>query len=455
MLLQFLYTGEVGTWFSIYLVWLVKYTHFSDLVSASQLLVEFQELCRILKLNPQVRKTKYAEQQAAAPIITGNSSFHENWISFEKCILRLSETRKHNCNGCSASFDKHSKLIFHLQHCENTEAAPEVNDSQNEKPNNAEVEKLPENVPDEIVSDEIVKNELDPCLGGSGFQMPDNFDLPDEIIQEQLPAARFTSTPIRYANTDIKKSELEVNKRRKEHVSKQQDPRKEVLKSKGFSVAEDLAEKKKRMLLKLRGDEVVEKKGKRPFKDNFVPSRKLVPGAKKARLDKDAVVKKMGKKRRNTESSESSDKEASGDDISEEDETDDETDEEIELKKPPPRVLSSDKKLAVSVQLEGKERIMEFMLYKLKFLTEPITAEDEEDKKTKSIKLAKVGKRIKRIISEDSSEDSSGETVKKLKKEPTIVRTVKKESDEPPPRPISPVKKSEPSTSFIAKLPRM
>ena len=36
-------------------------------------------------------------------------------------------------------------------------------------------------------------------LGGSSFQMPDNFDLPDEIIQEQLPKARYTSTPIRYA----------------------------------------------------------------------------------------------------------------------------------------------------------------------------------------------------------------------------------------------------------------
>ena len=34
-------------------------------------------------------------------------------------------------------------------------------------------------------------------LGGSGFQMPDNFDLPDEIIHGQRP--KCTSTPIRYA----------------------------------------------------------------------------------------------------------------------------------------------------------------------------------------------------------------------------------------------------------------
>ena len=38
----------------------------------------------------------------------------------------------------------------------------------------------------------------------SSFRMPDNFDLPDEIIQEQLPAAKFyTSTPIRYGGTGI------------------------------------------------------------------------------------------------------------------------------------------------------------------------------------------------------------------------------------------------------------
>ena len=35
--------------------------------------------------------------------------------------------------------------------------------------------------------------------GTTPFKMPDNFDLPDEIIQEQLPSARSftTSTPIR------------------------------------------------------------------------------------------------------------------------------------------------------------------------------------------------------------------------------------------------------------------
>ena len=63
ILLQFLYTGEVGknknTFFSFF-PFLKKSV--SDLITASSLLVEFQELCRILKLNPQVRKTKFIDK---------------------------------------------------------------------------------------------------------------------------------------------------------------------------------------------------------------------------------------------------------------------------------------------------------------------------------------------------------------------------------------------------------
>ena len=58
--------------------------------------------------------------------------------------------------------------------------------------------------------DAKVKEPEDTFLGGSGFQMPDNFDLPDEIIQEQLPAARFTSTPIRYAGASSAVTQAKV-----------------------------------------------------------------------------------------------------------------------------------------------------------------------------------------------------------------------------------------------------
>ena len=40
---------------------MIDFSYFLDLISASELLVEFQELCKILKLNPQVRKTKYVD----------------------------------------------------------------------------------------------------------------------------------------------------------------------------------------------------------------------------------------------------------------------------------------------------------------------------------------------------------------------------------------------------------
>ena len=68
MMLQFLYTGEVGMDdikdFELLCVMCNDssyFFHFLDLISASEMLVEFQELCKILKLNPQVRKTKYVE----------------------------------------------------------------------------------------------------------------------------------------------------------------------------------------------------------------------------------------------------------------------------------------------------------------------------------------------------------------------------------------------------------
>ena len=43
---------------------MIDFSYFLDLISASELLVEFQELCKILKLNPQVRKTKYVDGTA-------------------------------------------------------------------------------------------------------------------------------------------------------------------------------------------------------------------------------------------------------------------------------------------------------------------------------------------------------------------------------------------------------
>jgi hypothetical protein len=156
---------------------------------------------------------------------------------------------------------------------------------------------------DVVVND---KNEKDifGASSSSGFQMPANFDLPDEIIQEQLPAAKFTSTPIRYGGSGIvEKDKTETDPSeilrkttaskesaaakersslkkgslnhtllagKQERVSEKQNhpqpaakqerisekQREGHLKSKTvLPVVEDLAEKRKRLMLKLRYDE--------------------------------------------------------------------------------------------------------------------------------------------------------------------------------------------------------
>ncbi len=87
MLLQFLYTGEVGkkqnSSHSRIFIFHSSFV-FPDLISASQLLVEFQELCRILKLNPQVRKTKYVEGLHESIGKLSKSRNNDLWKDLEK-----------------------------------------------------------------------------------------------------------------------------------------------------------------------------------------------------------------------------------------------------------------------------------------------------------------------------------------------------------------------------------
>jgi len=478
MMLQFLYTGEV------------------DLISASDMLVEFQELCKVLKLNPQVRKTKYVE----GAVISGSDKF--------------------SCDGCQAPFDKASKLIFHQNHC--SKAPPSeikvlsTNEvvktnlvSTNEKKtcpqpepviNRAEMvqddfvqedELMQDTINDQNTVGDVDKNEKYSFAAESsstGFQMPANFDLPDEIIQEQLPAAKYTSTPIRYAGSGsgekkmtIKKeagadldqagklknrhitsneakerssssassSKKEVLKHSTQHVSVKKErvsekPREQgLLKSKTKSVNEDLAEKRKRLMQKLRNDEddiiaekamKQEKKGKKPFKDKLQPSSSLAgaTSSKTQTTSKKAKLDKASRKRRHVSSSSDYSEDESGSyDTSDEEDAASEAKNKMSRPKSKSTAIKrllqaasepgSSNKLSVSVQTEGEERIMELWEYKLKTTQIGNTDDDESDsnpeindkvrtkvvKNKKPLKLEKIGKRIKRIISEDSSEDSS------------------------------------------------
>ena len=74
----------------------------------------------------------------------------------------------------------------------------------------------------ESLNNSETKEDQSVFFGGTGFKMPDNFDLPDEIIQEQLPTGR-TSTPIRYADhgdKEKRKEEKHKEEKRKETSSK-------------------------------------------------------------------------------------------------------------------------------------------------------------------------------------------------------------------------------------------
>ena len=156
---------------------------FTDLVSGSQLLIEFQELCRILKLNPQVKKTKFLEKH------------------------KPKGTNVHHCTLCSASFDKASKLVFHQEQCNQSAKMriipPESPPSLKESTAEASTKNKDFLLEDDFHHESTTAATEEKFLGGTGFQMPDNFDLPDEIIQGQLPTARCTSTPIRYAKVRL------------------------------------------------------------------------------------------------------------------------------------------------------------------------------------------------------------------------------------------------------------
>ena len=160
-------------------------------------------------------------------------------------LFFLSDSIKISCPGCHTTFNKNSKLTFHRSYCnQNTEGTtvdfdettrldevprsnlkPKVPENQeklinDQDPGNCTITTVPipsspaqnflrddfldENVPFAAATPEpsSSKNNANQNVfedGTTPFKMPDNFDLPDEIIQEQLPSARsfITSTPIR------------------------------------------------------------------------------------------------------------------------------------------------------------------------------------------------------------------------------------------------------------------
>ena len=286
---------------------------------------------------------------------------------------------------------------------------------------------------DMLVDDDSQQEEK--FLSGTGLQMPDNFDLPDEIIQEQLLTARCTSTPIRYAKQDSddemgdwtqnkKTTESEVGednedtKNRKVGEIKRKRTASEIdsqepLKSQKFSLAQDLAAKRQRTVQKLRN---LHTPASRSQKTTLVSKKRTKP------------------KPRNDDSEDS-------------DSSEDCPKNYRQKEKPLPTQPRTSTKMRVSVQIEGAEGIMELNQYRLKLLCSDSSETDEEEKaeqrkgKKKRFKLEKVGKRIKRMVSDDSddpNEQNQGPSLPEKKSPETSTKE----------------KKFYPSIT-LAKLPRM
>ena len=226
------------------------------------------------------------------------------------------------------------------------------------------------------------------------------------------------------------KDEKEV-KRIKEATTSEDQKRdqKPILKSKGFSITEDLAEKRKRIMQKIVHDlPTLQRAGVKTQKRSYDMMKKRTFERQKKRYKYD-------------DSSDDEMKDWLVDDDEEEEDTSENSssssDSEIAVKKESTR-LKSVSKLRVSIQLEGMETIMEIQQYRLRLLCSDSSEEEEEEKvlprkppASRAKKLEKVGKRIKRIVSEDSDEEEDEDHLPR--------------KCQPPPKP----------PSAISKLPRM
>lgn len=217
------------------------------------------------------------------------------------------------------------------------------------------------------------------------------------------------------------KKEKEV-KRVKESTTSEvdEDEEKKDQQKARLKLSEDLAAKKKRVMQKIVHDlpasaSASRKPKKRPY-DQMKKRPTHPPSKKRSRYD--------------SSDDEMNDWLVNDDEISSENSISPSTSdsEDIVVKKNRSKNVS---KLNVSIQLEGKERIMEIQQYKLRLLCSDSSDEEDERKQAKpAIKLEKVGKRIKRMLSdEESDEDNDNRHIK----------------SQPPPK----------LPSAMAKLPRM
>jgi hypothetical protein len=443
------------------------------------------------------------------------------------------------CSSCKATFDKPAKMVFHRQFCRNlihdlfhtNGEDSDENDSQRQKP--ASIPPPPATASEVVIeaagpsnNNLVVPSSSSSCESqedeevkepsnnnksvGGGFQMPDNFDLPDEIIQEKLPA-RYTSTPIRYAEPvksvesvhrsktsptgvegkkgEPSKKDKEDKKKLEEHAQRKKEVHQKERKiieevqhkdsnkkkrkaepepvttssSTGLSVAEELAAKKKRMMLKLRGDEDIrtdgalerrdKKRSTKHRKDKFMRRRqqRMLRLSHKMEVNDKKHVCTTACPGDHSFSDEDDwldvDDMASHEERWEPDSTDESEDDKLlsssseEITKStfwsrrrgdplqsearPHLATSSGQyhrsgKLKVSLQLEGDEPIVELVQYRMQLQLSKLGSDSDNETdhhlRAKKHSNKKTAKRINRLVSDSSVSEEEREVRKEVKK---------------------------------------
>ncbi len=467
LLLQFLYTGEVGKLRCCQIVTRRLSRLILELQSGSSVLVEFQELCKILKVNPKVIKNRN-EDGYEQP---GRSSSY-NW----------------KCGACGRILSSRTKYIFHRQQCRKVQSKPSLSDesgfrsgasSSSTKKSAAEsyaltqkIQKIPaggegpSGSSSKSSSKAVVKKSSasDKFEEAGGFRMPDNYDLPDYVIQEKFAKGE-SSTPLpaktkpapkpqtgkkgQYhegSSAFVKKSSQKSSTKKNEPTSKPSSSltTNERATPSSLSVAAELAAKKERMLMKLKGD-----RGGPSTSGGAADYVRQKPTTAKRKSDsgssRDRVSRMSGKKKKKYD--EEDEEDAFWSSSSESDASlpnDPEDDDSFQGSQGRPRrarrerqqykeylydssfeIYKNDKKIRVSAQVEGNETILELSQYKFQLLHkddgasssdeveackdavpkeihDEVTDEiDAVDKKS----LAKHGKRILMMAGESSSSE--------------------------------------------------
>ena len=293
----------------------------SELVTKNDITGEFAELCKLLKVNPAVTKYRnYTSKKVKSSLASANPRFKGQ--SSSEPTVNKEVSKKDETVAKSGQIKEKIRR-------KSTEADAEHRKSNDEMSSSGSGGLREKNVAKKLFDDDknsgnsskVVaskesstnKKAADDPIPSGEFKMPDNFDLPDELIMDgkpkyggDAPSASYASSPANVSppyvsplvvdsistqeetihvpcqqptvptskSTESFKASLGLNEHKKPRVSHSKHPMK---KTKSFSARDELEEKRRRMLrkLKLEGPaEIPAKRKKSHHKHKYQAHRK-------------------------------------------------------------------------------------------------------------------------------------------------------------------------------------